>query len=619
MPRTLSRDEFDAIKADVLKHAPDNLSREEFERAVRPVLDGAIAQAENSPEPISGGAFGRFVSGLWQNSNPVSMVSGVAQAVVHPLDTLTAVGAAQLGQLQQARTLFGQGRYTDAAGHAVAGALPLVGPAAAQAGETMAGGDIAGGLGQAVGLILGMGAPAVASRAIKAIPKPRVSLTTNPAEAAAVAFGTQRGIPMDLATVTGSRFAGNVQKRLGGTVGGAAIVEKAQEAGQNALRSTLTDLAETVQQTPETNVSAGSAVTKALETQIQTLHKTATTAYDALRRMEQGRQGLITTYGGVQAPPGAAKPFTNVPMAVDIAATKQAVAPVYRALQREQELTGTLMGGKARTLVALDALMQAPDLAPLSVADEALSSLKAMARGANMPELRTTGQATAAQAVKALDTQVLEAAKRQGPDAVKALQEGRAATKAKWDTAEVLDTLRAEPAKVYEQLTANKDTAINLLSRVRQIAPTEVPKLARAYLDSVADVATAEGGFARTDKLFADWQRMGPQTKAMLFGPTLTKELDNFFLLAKRMGANPNPSGTANVLNALRLPEMIGYFPTKAIAALLYTPSGVRLLTRGLGATTLGPQQVARKQIAKELAKRGMTVGSIIPEDRAPE
>ena len=46
-----------------------------------------------------------------------------------------------------------QGRYSEAAGHLLASVIPFMGPAAAHAGERMGEGDIAGGLGEATGLV----------------------------------------------------------------------------------------------------------------------------------------------------------------------------------------------------------------------------------------------------------------------------------------------------------------------------------------------------------------------------------------------------------------------------------------------------------------------------------
>ena len=84
-----------------------------------------------------------------------------------------------------------------------------------------------------------------------------------------------------------------------------------------------------------------------------------------------------------------------------------------------------------------------------------------------------------------------------------------------------------------------------------KVAPDELPKIGRAFLDNLMGQATAEGGFGHAKKLYADWQRVGPDTKRLLFkDPALVRDLDSFFLLAKRLSDTPNPSGTALTLNA---------------------------------------------------------------------
>jgi hypothetical protein len=60
---------------------------------------------------------------------------------------------AQLNQAQQARQSAQQGNYSEAFGHGLAAALPLLGPPAAQAGEQIGSGDIAGGLGSGTALL----------------------------------------------------------------------------------------------------------------------------------------------------------------------------------------------------------------------------------------------------------------------------------------------------------------------------------------------------------------------------------------------------------------------------------------------------------------------------------
>jgi hypothetical protein len=105
------------------------------------------------PESSAGA---RFAEGAWQNLNPMNVVSAAA----HPVDTMKALLAAHKEQYDKAKDAFSKFEQTkdwkdlsEAAGHLGAAALPVFGPAAAKAGESIAEGDVAGGLGQGAGLL----------------------------------------------------------------------------------------------------------------------------------------------------------------------------------------------------------------------------------------------------------------------------------------------------------------------------------------------------------------------------------------------------------------------------------------------------------------------------------
>lgn len=111
-----------------------------------------------------GSAVGRFLSNAGEVLNPLALAKGLYGAVRHPVDTVHTIVDAQAGQGQTALDMAHQGRYSEAIGHGIAAAVPLLGPAAAQAGEQIGSGDIAGGLGRTAGLL----APAAAPTALRA-------------------------------------------------------------------------------------------------------------------------------------------------------------------------------------------------------------------------------------------------------------------------------------------------------------------------------------------------------------------------------------------------------------------------------------------------------------------
>ena len=282
---------------------------------------------------------------------------------------------------------------------------------------------------------------------------------------------------------------------------------------------------------------------------------------------------------------------------VPLAGVKESLRPVFERLMRKKELTGQLMGDEGRAATALDALLSAGDHAPLSVVDAALGDLKAAARGAAMPELRTGGQGVAALAVKELEAAVQK--KAQAVGVWDDLRAGRDATIAKWTAAETLDKLKAEPVGTFRALTQDGDAAIEKLREVKRLAPGEMPRIGRAYLEGLMDTATAEGGFGREAKLWAEWDRLGDETKKILYPDAeLRSSLDKFFLVGKKMAENPNPSGTAYVGTMSAQGALLAVDPVSggatvlggaALSKALNSPAVAKLLTQALETPATAP------------------------------
>ena len=583
------------------------------------------------------GHTGDFLGEATSSINPVNIYQAIKSIVFDLPQTARGILDANDVVRQKAIEAFKRGDAAEGLRHGLAWATPYLaaaggglvggpagfvagtligagaGPRLDQAGEAFAEGRY----GKGAGIVTDLGVQAALTRvpAKVSVPvRPRLLRPSpNRQTQAAVRFAEQEGIPVRASTVTERPMIANLEKRLEGTVGGSAPMQAAREAEQAALTTTGTRLAQTANRgAPQTPVSAGEGVRTAVDAKIRDLHQTATTEYDIVRAAEQQQAQTIRQSGGVRAPATAAQPFTAVPLAVDLANTKAALRPLYDRMMREAEIAPP-MGGKAQALGALDRLMRGPDQAPLSLVDEALGDLKAMARGADMPELRTGGQSRAAVAVQALDSRVRAAAAQAGPDVLRALEAGRAATTRKYLVAETRDLLSAEPGQVYKHLTANADTAVARLRAVQSVAPAEIPNVARAYLDDALDLATSEGGFIHTDRLFANWQKLGGETKRMLFPrPGQVAALDNFFLLAKKLGTNANPSGTANVLRAFNPTEILGYLPAKALAKVLTSQRGVKYLTTGLRLSA-SPAPAARALATVQVTRAAQSAGIPLP------
>jgi hypothetical protein len=173
--------------------------------------------------------------------------------------------------------------------------------------------------------------------------------------------------------------------------------------------------------------------------------------------------------------------------------------------------------------------------------------------------------------------------------------EGRAATVNKFKTIDLLDKLRKDPEGIFNQLT--KPAGLNELRELARIAPDEVRQVGRAWLDDAMTTAKAEGGFSREQGLLRKWQNLRPEVKRLIFAdPAHVKDLDNFFLLAKKLAENPNPSGSALTWykgaelsklgqEIVMLAPGLGTAYTltaPVVAKLLLDPRATRLLLQGL-------------------------------------
>ena len=280
--------------------------------------------------------------------------------------------------------------------------------------------------------------------------------------------------------------------------------------------------------------------------------------------------------------------MATVQMPVDVRGIKQQLGPVYESMKWMPASDQASSAG----FQAAKKILSGPDFIPAAAAEQGLGGLKTMARVGNT-NLRNTSQGMAAGVIPDLQEAVDAAVAKTGPDALSSLQAGRAAHAGKMEVADLADQLRKEPVQAFNQLTWQKDTGIDFLRKIGDQAPDVLPKVGRAYIQKLFGQATQEGGFSRAPTIAQQWENLGPQTKQLLYpNPGLRGSLDNFFLGAKMVADNPNPSGTAVVAELIPGGYMMIHNPVLgtvyllggyAAAKLLFSPAGVRLLTQGLG------------------------------------
>jgi hypothetical protein len=554
----------------------------------------------------------------------------VSQMVMGPAGALVSdMVVAQGDQFAQAYDLAKKGQYLDASGRLVAGLLPGIGPPIAAAAEklgTAAGSGDTFGAGEAVGDLAGLAAmPEVA----KAMPSRFLPRPANAVTQAAVDFGIRRGIPLDAATQTGSKTVQVLQKVVDSTPIGSMLAERAKNRQAEAFGRVGGELLNEISISPAVAEQAGSGVQSALRNEIALRNAEAGSAYDTLRQIEADPANVVQVQTGMARSPQAmadldafamsqaSKPFAkltpaeqsavislaksagvqvaetpvieSISLPVDLRNPKATLKPIYDSLLRQMPVAQVRASTGMKSLANI---MEAPDYLPLSIADADLSAIKAAARGADLPELKTLSQGLAAKAVAELEDAVQQATAQGGPQALAARDAGRAATVAKYDAASVLKQLREEPVQTFRQLTWGEDAGIDRLRDVEKLAPNEMRFVGRAYVKDILDKGTAEGGLTRQDAMFRDWAALGPETKKILYkNPGLIEDLDNFFTLAKKSSENPNPSGSGLFVTSsgsiayaftnptTGIPMLIG---AGALSELLHSPKAVAALSRGL-------------------------------------
>ncbi len=490
-------------------------------------------------------------------------------------------------------TAFVPGGAVTRGARAAASATPYVGPLVRGAVEALGAGGIAAAQGHdpTIPALVGGGLGTVAG-SVRALRGAMVN--PNPIERAALEYVHGQGVPVDAGTMSGNSMLKGTKFLADKTFGGAAVAQRAGRQEGKALESIGESLAERASpgagsQTPET---AGRGLYGAVEKTLTDLHDAANQGYDDLRALEPSNlQDIVVGYK--PSPSGLVKNATPIiekmAFPVNLKSVKSALKPVYDRMMRQMPVT---QQQASPGLKAIQNIMEGPDVAPASIVDLDLSAIKSIARQADRPELRDIGQGLAAGAVKELDDAVKAAIGKGGPKALAALNAGRQATVKKYLAADVLDRLRTEPVGTFRQVTQAKDAAIDQLIELQKLAPAEMPNVARAYVEELVNTATRNGRYEGADSIAKQWQNLGTRTKSILFkNPTLVNELDKFFLAAKRLAENQNPSNSGGIvsigsqLGAILVNPALGLGAQglgPVVSAAMRNPRVVRIMTQGI-------------------------------------
>lgn len=284
---------------------------------------GSSAPAPEADDSVWG-SVKRFGSALGSTLDPRPLVSiasdigktmdlGDPDAAAAARGRLGAIGSqlvrSQVDQGKKAIADFQAGNYSEAAGHAGAAALPVLGPAAAHEGERIGSGDIAGGLGEAAGLLLPSAAKyggevaltkslvptaqavedaktaLAAAKAAKGATAASALDALTPEQRATVQWAQDNGIPVDAATATGNKFVRGVQHVADRTLGGSIIGTKAEAAQARGLATVAEQLQAKASPFAVSPEQAGADVTDAIRGKVQGAAADADAAYDQFRQI----------------------------------------------------------------------------------------------------------------------------------------------------------------------------------------------------------------------------------------------------------------------------------------------------------------------------------------------
>lgn len=427
----------------------------------------------------------------------------------------------------------------------------------------------------------------------------------NPMERAAVDYGLANGIDVPAGTATGNTFVKLGQAGLEHTPGGSMVADAQKTKIANQMATHGYDLARQIDPNAVVPETAGAGVQSALEQKIAATRAQASSGYALRDAAEADPRNLRTVQQGID--PQGNPILETVAMPVDTRQLKADVRPIFKQMSDDPYWTVTRQQASSG-YKAVETILNGPDFVSPSQAEGLLSAMKTLAREGE-GRSQGIGKHIVPQLQDAIDTTVAQ----YDPQALAGLQQGRALTAEKFTTQGVREALREEPVKAFDQLTLGRDANINFLRDIARETPGELTKVGRAYLEQLMDTATESGGFRHGDQLYAKWQKLGPETKKLLFqNPLMIENLDKFFLLTKKMAEQVNPS--KSILGGMGLAAgyavltdpisgILANLGAAGLTKLLYSPAGTKLLLDGLRAPR-GSRQAA------DLIKRAAMLGA---------
>jgi len=379
-------------------------------------------------------------------------------------------------------------------------------------------------------------------------------------DAAAVDAALRGGLPVDVPTATGNRFARGVQWLADRTLPGSVIATTRDRKTVGAWRGQWNALANRTGVTQPTSLfAAGTEAQAGVQTSRDRLQRSVRLDADRLSRTPSGTMAqspedagrstkdrlleVIRRLAGRATDDGYAPAWAQAnarPVLVPVTETlpdgtvmerhESMAAPVdmlplqtagRRQLQIMNQWLQPALRNASAGYQALRSIVEGPRYVPAEVAEMGRSGLLELSREATLPAARDVSQATGARLASLLTEQIDQAMEQHaGPTALAALRLGRATHAEKMGVVETLTTLADEPVQAFGNLTWGGDRGIDRLRAIEKAAPGAMGEVGRAWFQGLIEKFTdATGGLdlTKAEVMQRMWQELGPETKRLFF------------------------------------------------------------------------------------------------------
>jgi hypothetical protein len=398
----------------------------------------------------------------------------------------------------------------------------------------------------------------------------KLTQDVNPVRKGVTDAATQAGMEVDPATRTGSPMLRQLKKSLStGPKAGAA--EDLANRQNNQFEQWGKNLQSRVSPgAPLEPDQAGQGAYNALDKAQQSFSSEADQQFGGIRaqakmmpaqklpvkRWEMQPTGQVDQLGNAIMAPKQVQVDKYFHIPVDRSNLQTALRPLLNSY-------GTLSIAEQQASPALPIIKEIVNGDSVVEATQALNDLSAMYGKFKLERGqigRDVNQFFGSKGMQAYRQTVDSALSSANPGLLDAANAGRAATGKKWGTIRLMNQIGGrvdpatpyspsslEPVKVFQNLTRNGDTAVTALRQFQHQAPQQIPVIASTTLQGLLDTSSAhgaDGAFSHAQAALNQWNRLGPQTKSILYGPQMVQDLDNFFRMGKYLAENPNPSNT---------------------------------------------------------------------------